>query len=364
MAGLSRRLLMAQVDSPPVDVSTMDGYAVRECRSRAASRPPCKIVGESFAGASLERHRCTPGDLHPDLHRRRRFPSGADRVVIQEDVAAWPRYRASSMTDPGRARHIRARGSTSRPATSLLAPGRRSRHARARRGGRGGRRRSLMCLANRDCRSSAPATSSPTLGSARDSVDPIPESVSLGVAALAAAMGRRFSRIDSLARTISGRMAIGRSNRHQGTRTSSWSPAAHRSARRTSPRPCSSRPGSELLFSKVAIKPGKPVWLGSGWRRSGRGPARQSNLRVGDRPAAPRAVARPHLRARSKRRSAGASRTARLSARANAERARPSTAPAGPAARLKFSPNQEFQQRKGPSPHADTARPLQRRHDF
>ncbi len=59
--------------------------------------------------------------------------------------------------------------------------------------------------------------------------------------------------------------------------------------------------GLELIFSKVAIKPGKPAWFGRAGRPARARAARQSDLGDGDRAAVPGAAARRPVGTRSGR---------------------------------------------------------------
>ncbi|MEQ1784473.1 MAG: molybdopterin molybdenumtransferase MoeA, partial [Hyphomonadaceae bacterium] len=73
--------VVAQVDQPPADVSSMDGYAVRF--ADMAMNAELKVVGESRAGV--------PWTGKVGDHQAARIftgatmPQGADHVLIQED---------------------------------------------------------------------------------------------------------------------------------------------------------------------------------------------------------------------------------------------------------------------------------------
>jgi molybdopterin molybdotransferase len=98
------RDLIARRTQPPVDVSAMDGYAVR---AADLATGPLKLVGESAAGhgygASLN-----PGEA-VRIYTGAPVPGGADAVLLQEDaeakdaeVAAKPGAKAGA--------HIRTKG--------------------------------------------------------------------------------------------------------------------------------------------------------------------------------------------------------------------------------------------------------------
>jgi len=109
----------ARIDSPRANVSSMDGYAVRDAdlpKTPAALR----VVGTSLPGNGSE------GTIEPGTCARiftgAPLPRGADRVIIQElvrrdgDIAVI----ANGM---GGDRYIRRTGSDFRKGETLLAPG-------------------------------------------------------------------------------------------------------------------------------------------------------------------------------------------------------------------------------------------------
>lgn len=242
--------VIAMVDSPPADVSAMDGYAARD-----ADLPGrLDVAGESFPGGGA-------GALGPGqcvrIFTGGPVPDGADRVVIQEDVTREGDF--AIFGEPGPARHIRKRAGDFARGDVLLAVGMRvdARGLVAAAGADLGeldvwRRPKLVILGTGD------ELAEP--GTARDRPGAIPESVSLGVAALAEEMGARIvGRLrlrDDLPRmeeaaaealaaadlvVVTGGASVGEKDFAKAM----FAPL-----------------GLELIFSKVAIKPGKPVWLG------------------------------------------------------------------------------------------------------
>jgi molybdopterin molybdotransferase len=241
----------ALVDSPPCDVSAMDGYAVRD-----ADLPgPLAIAGESFPGCPYEQPLATGQCVR--IFTGGAVPPGADRVVIQEEVARDG--DTAHFETPGPARHIRTRGSDFARGAPLLEPGRLL-DARALVAAAGAdlgdvevwRRPRLVILGTGD-ELAEPGTARATPGA-------IPESVSIGVAALAMDWGaeviarkRLVDDLPSLERSAAEALAIadlvvvtgGASVGERDYAKAMFQPA-----------------GLELIFSKVAIKPGKPVWFG------------------------------------------------------------------------------------------------------
>lgn len=249
------RTVTAQVDSPRSDVSAMDGFAVRD-----ADLDPfpatLELVGASYAGRGWE------GTVEPGTCVRiftgAPVPRGADRVVIQENVRSSGNAAIIDQK-PGPARHIRERGSDFGVGDELLDAGR-SLDARALVAAAGAdvaqvevyRRPRLHILSTGD------ELAEP--GTARERPDSIPESVSFGVAALgeqwgADCIGRtrlpdelplmedraRAALEDADLVVVTGGASVGEKD---------LAKAMFESA------------GLELIFSKVSIKPGKPVWLG------------------------------------------------------------------------------------------------------
>jgi molybdopterin molybdotransferase len=247
--------VVARISSPRSDVSAMDGYAVRE--SDLAELPArLRVVGESFAGAGWSG---TPGlGESVRIFTGAPVPAGADRVVIQEDVR---REGGLAIIDapPGKTRHIRKRGGDFEQGGELLPPGRML------------DKRAIVAAAAADIpwlevfarpRVSILGTGDELAepGTASERPDAIPESVSLGIAAMAIEWGamvtsRQRLRDELAAMEPAAAQAVtsadlvivtgGASVGEKDFAKAMFEPA-----------------GLELIFSKVSIKPGKPVWLG------------------------------------------------------------------------------------------------------
>lgn len=244
----------AAIASPRCPVSAMDGYAVRD--TDAASGARFRVVGHSFAGGpppppvgSGEAVRIFTGAA---------MPAGADRVVMQEDCTA----EADMMTlaaEPSPRRHVRETGSDF-PAGALLLDAGRLLDPKA-----------LVALAGAD-RAMAAVYRKPRVaiiatgdelappGTARTDPRAIPESVSFGVAAMVAECGAemmsRFTGRDSLEelRRIAEKalaatdVVIVTGGASVGERDYAKAMFAGQDLK--------------LTFPSVAIRPGKPVWLG------------------------------------------------------------------------------------------------------
>ena len=247
--------VIARIDSPRADVSAMDGYAVRE--EDLASLPArLAVVGRSFAGGGWS------GTLAPGACARiftgAPVPAGADRVVIQEDVRTEGEI-AIIGEHPGSARHVRRAGSDFMAGEELLSTGRLV-NARAIVAAAGAdvaavevyRRPRVHVLSTGD------ELAEP--GTASESIDAIPESVSFGVAALAEQWGAEYAgrtrlRDDLQAMQVAAAASIETADVIVVTGGAS---VGEKDFAKAMFEPL----GLELVFSKVSIKPGKPVWLG------------------------------------------------------------------------------------------------------
>lgn len=247
--------VIARIDSPRSDVSAMDGYAVRDA-DLAAFPARLRLVGESFAGegwdGAIGERECVR------IFTGAPVPDGADRVAIQEIVRREDAI-AIIAEHPGKARHIRPRGGDFREGEELLATGRLL-NARA-----------LIAAAAADVAevqthrrprvqilSTGDELAEP--GTAAALSDAIPESVSFGIAALAAQWGgavgarqRLRDELESMQRAAA--QAVADADLVVVTGGASV-------GERDFAKPMFDPLGLEILFSKVAIKPGKPVWLG------------------------------------------------------------------------------------------------------
>ena len=242
----------AAIDSPPADVSAMDGYAVRD----AVLPGTLRLIGESFAGGGFG------GVLEPGTCVRiftgAPLPAGVDRVVVQE-AAARDRDSVTLAGLAGPARHVRARGSDFRAGDRLLEAGRRL-DPRALVAAAAGdaaeveawRVPAVLVLATGD--ELAPP------GEARRRPGAIPDSVSAAVAALAEqwgarSLGSRRLGDDLRAMERSAGEALDQADLVVVTGGASVGEKDFAKA-------MFEPHGLEPIFAKVAMRPGKPVWLG------------------------------------------------------------------------------------------------------
>jgi molybdopterin molybdotransferase len=245
----------AQVRSPPFDASAMDGYAVRDA-DLAQLPAALKIVGESFAGSPCDRH-VQAGEC-VRIFTGAAVPAGADRVIIQEVVERHG-TEAHFSKPVTAARQIRPAGSDFERGETLLEAGT-FLHPRA-----------LVAAAAADVAELRVWTKPRMMilgtgdeladpGSARDIPGAVPESVSFGVAAKAAEWSAEFQgairhadHLNEMERAAA--LAIRDADLVVVTGGAS---VGEKDFAKAMFKPS----GLELIFSKVAIKPGKPVWLG------------------------------------------------------------------------------------------------------
>lgn len=245
----------AALDSPRCDVSAMDGYAVRD--SDVARLPArLRVIGKAFAGHAdvdrIELGQCA------QIFTGGALPATADRIIVQEIVERAGEWACFSKP-PGNARYIRAKASDFAVGEQLLSAGSLLNP------------RALVAAAAADVDrvevwrqprlviiSTGDELAEP--GSARNGARTIPESLSIGVAALARDWGGRLEGQllvrdqpalleRAAAAALAGADLVvvtgGASVGEKDFAKSMFEPL-----------------GLVTLFSKVSIKPGKPVWLG------------------------------------------------------------------------------------------------------
>jgi molybdopterin molybdotransferase len=248
--------IIAAQSAPRVAVSAMDGYAVREADMAAGMRS-FRLAGESYAGSPGGGQRLEQGSC-VRIFTGAPLPPGADRVIIQETVRREGAHilLAERPLDGG---HVRAAGSDFASGEVLLDTGTVLTP------------QALVTAAAADCETIEAYVRPRVLvlstgdelvapGTAANTVGAIPESVSFGVAALARAWGGE----------VIGRMRV-RDDLATLVRTASHGlDAAHiivvtggaSVGERDFAKAMFEPLGLTMLFEKVAIKPGKPVWLG------------------------------------------------------------------------------------------------------
>ena len=244
--------IAAMVSVPPADLSAMDGYAVRHADCAVGSR--LQIVGESRAGTPF------PGRIGSGeatlVSTGAHIPGGADRVLILEDASRSDSTVVVEQEQSGTG-HIRRAGIDFARGDALVSAGERLTAARL----------ALLAAAGHGTASVFKKPRVAILTNGDELLDPgsepgnasIYDSNSVALAAQLTAFGADASWIgragdsadevaDMLARgdgsnllVIAGGASVGP---HDLVK------AAFGAL------------GGEILFSKVAVRPGKPVWFG------------------------------------------------------------------------------------------------------
>ena len=246
--------VLAAFESPRFNVSTMDGYAVREGEARVGVT--LRVIGVSAAGASFS------GSIGPGeavrIFTGAALPEGADRVVIQEIVTA-DGDAATIVEAPDAMRFVRARGSDFAAGDAVVAAGSRlTPGALVAAVGAGAstvsvtRRPRVVTIATGD--------ELRAVGANLETADQVPDSISPGLAAMLAGLGAEVLGHHLLGddlRALEAAAAATVAVADLVVITGGASVGARDHAKAMF-----APLGMELLFSKVAIKPGKPVWLG------------------------------------------------------------------------------------------------------
>ncbi len=246
--------VVATHESPRANVSMMDGYAVRNDDARVGA--VLDVIGTSAAGSSFA------GPVGAGqvvrIFTGAAVPEGADRVVIQENVAR-DGDRMTIVEATGAASFVRLAGSDFAAgdvvvtAGSRLTPG-----ALVAAAGAGAsrvavtRQPSVVTIATGD--------ELRPVGTALDDPDHIIDSIAPGLHAMLGSMGadvldHHLLGDDLLALEAAAASAATQADLVVVTGGASVGARDHARA-------MFAPLGMELLFSKVAIKPGKPVWLG------------------------------------------------------------------------------------------------------
>lgn len=242
----------ARIDGPRFDVSTMDGYAVRDADFR---QRPCRlrVIGEAFPGRPFAGEVAAGTCVR--IFTGGAVPAGADRVIMQEIVQREDEEALFVAAQDSR--FVRSRASDFAIGDTLVGDGR---ALAARR---------LVAAAAADV-DSVEVLRRPRLlivgtgdelvapGEAAGTAAAVPESISLGLAAMAAEAGAEIVGRRMLADdlpTMQAAMAEWTGLADVVVVTGGASVGARDYAK-------AMFGDLDILFSKVAIKPGKPVWLG------------------------------------------------------------------------------------------------------
>ena len=247
--------LRARGDAPRAAVSAMDGYAVRDADLATL---PVRLPIATVAFAGRADVPSFPTGTCARVFTGGPVPHGADRIVVQEIVGRHGDLAMFEVT-PGPGNNIRAAGSDFRSGDTLLPAGTVLGF------------RAMVAAAAADV-SNLSIVRRPRIvilgtgdelaepGQALETPGSIPESVSFGVAALARQCGGEVvdcRRLTDTPETLESAARLALSEADLVVVTGGAS-VGEKDYARSMFAPF----GLELIFSKVAIKPGKPVWFG------------------------------------------------------------------------------------------------------
>lgn len=246
--------VIAAIDSPRTDVSAMDGYAVRDA-DLVGGQATFAVMGESFPGSGWQG--TVPAGSAIRIFTGAPVPAGADRVVIQELVLR-KEDRATIQSLPTGSRWIRQRGADFKIGDTVIAKGRLIDPA------------SLVAIAGADIaavdvarqpRVALFATGDELVdpGTARQSPLGVPDSVSPALATFAAQWGGRIT----LHRRLRDDLPV---MRHAAADVIEQADVVVVTGgasvgERDFAKAMFEDRKFELIFSKVAIRPGKPAWF-------------------------------------------------------------------------------------------------------
>lgn len=247
--------VIAAIDSPRADVSAMDGYAVRS--TDLTTFPlSLSVIGESFPGAgwtgSVEAGTCVR------IFTGAPVPKGTDQIVIQEQVRR-DGHVALIDEDPGAASWVRPRGADFGAGDELLAAGRLLDPA-ALVAAAGGDLAEVQVYARPRIVLLSTGDELVEPGQARGSALAVPDSVSLGVAAFAERWGAEVTGRSRLADELEAMKSAAEDTVRSAdiVVVTGGASVGERDFAKAMFEPL----GLELLFSKVAMRPGKPAWFG------------------------------------------------------------------------------------------------------
>jgi molybdopterin molybdotransferase len=244
-----RETVIAARAQPPFTASAMDGYAVRSANTPGLLH----VVGEAGAGRALARA-LGPGEC-ARIFTGAPLPPGTDAVVIQEEVELNADTITAPHADAGR--HVRRAGADFAACAALLETGRSLDAPAIALAAAAGRAR--LRVARRPRIAILSGGDEVVAPGADPAPDQIFDSVGYGVAALVHAWGgeaRLATPFPDDPNIIAARVSLALSHADVVVVIGGAS-VGDRDHARSAVRGI----GAELLFEKVALRPGKPTWL-------------------------------------------------------------------------------------------------------
>jgi molybdopterin molybdotransferase len=244
-----RQSVVASRPQPPFTASAMDGYALRSADTPGVLR----CVGEASAGGALARP-LGAGEC-ARIFTGAPLPQGADAVLIQEDAERRANDVAAPFVESGK--HVRDAGVDFNVGATLLSPGRLLDGPAMALAAAAGHAELLVSARPRIAILSGGNEIISPGKAARD--DQVFDSVSFGVGGFAEAWGASAIRHMPFAddpKLIARRVNDALADADLAIVIGGASVGDHDHAR-----PALRAVGAELLFEKVALRPGKPTWL-------------------------------------------------------------------------------------------------------
>ena len=115
---INSKNIYANINNPPADVSSMDGYALNSKSLKKAIIDPIKIIGESAAGKpflkKININECV------EIFTGAEIPKGADIILLQERVELRQGHIISTNQNYKKFQYIRKKGSNFKKGELLL----------------------------------------------------------------------------------------------------------------------------------------------------------------------------------------------------------------------------------------------------
>lgn len=110
--------IYANINNPPKNVSSMDGYALSLASLKSLNSLPIKIIGESAAGKpfnkTVKKNECI------EIYTGAEIPKGLDIILLQERVKLKNGYIVSTDQNYKQSQYIRKKGSNFKKGSLLL----------------------------------------------------------------------------------------------------------------------------------------------------------------------------------------------------------------------------------------------------
>ena len=110
--------IYANINNPPKNVSSMDGYALSLASLKSLNSLPIKIIGESAAGKPF--NKTVKNNECIEIYTGAEIPKGLDIILLQERVKLYNGYIISTDQNYKQSQYIRKKGSNFKKGSLLL----------------------------------------------------------------------------------------------------------------------------------------------------------------------------------------------------------------------------------------------------